>query len=115
MEKPVLWVGSALEDLKAFPADARRLAGYHLFRLQQRLQPGDWKPMAGIGPGVEELRIHTTQEHRVIYVARFSEGVYVLHAFEKRGRKTAVKDIELARARYREILGQRRRRKDGKE
>jgi len=71
--------------------------------------------MAGIGPGVEELRIHTKLEHRVTYVARFSEGVYVLHAFEKRGSKTAGKDIELARTRYREVLDLRRRRKDGKE
>ncbi len=115
MEQPLLWVGSSLEDLKAFPADARRIAGYQLFRLQEKMQPADWKPMPSVGTGVEELRIHTKLEHRVIYVARFSEGVYVLHAFEKRGAKTAAKDVQLARVRYREALAGRRRRKHGKD
>ena len=30
MEKPVIWLGSSLDDLRAFPADARRIAGYQL-------------------------------------------------------------------------------------
>lgn len=111
MEKPVLWLGSALKDLKAFPADARRMAGYQLFRLQQGSQPSDWKPMAAIGPGVEEIRIHTKLEHRVIYVARFAQGVCVLHAFEKRGRQTAAKDLELARSRLRELMAGKRRKR----
>jgi hypothetical protein len=42
------------------------------------------------GRGVGEIRVHTGQEHRVFYVARFEEGVYVLHAFESgRGRLRA--------------------------
>jgi len=47
--------------------------------------------------------------HRIFYVARFSEGVYVLHAFEKRTRKTAKKDIELARERYKDLVERRRK------
>ena len=31
----------------------------------------------------KEIRVHTGREHRVIYIASFAEGVYVLHAFEK--------------------------------
>ena len=49
----------------------------------------DWKPMASIGAGVQEIRIHTETEHRVCYVARFLEGIYILHAFEKRTEKTS--------------------------
>ena len=65
--------------------------------------------MGRVGAGVEEIRIHTGQEHRVFCIARFEEGVYVLHAFEKRSRKTLATEIELARSRLREVLAAKRR------
>ena len=64
--------------------------------------------MTTIGTGVEEIRVHTEREHRVFYIARFEEGVYVLHAFEKRSRTTPAKEIEVARSRLREALTRRR-------
>jgi len=85
------------------------MAGFELRRVQQGLQPTDWRPMIGVGTGVEEIRVHTGQEHRVFYIARFEEGVYVLHAFEKRSRKTPAREIEVARTRLREALATRRR------
>ena len=85
------------------------MAGFEPRRVQQGLQPTDYKPMATVGPGVEEIRVHTRQEHRVFYVARLEEGVYVLHAFEKRSRKTPAREIEVARARLRDMLATRRR------
>lgn len=60
--------------------------------------------MPTIGPGAGEIRIHTALEHRVIYIATFVEGVYVLHAFEKRSRKTPRRDLELARQRLQQLL-----------
>ena len=48
---------SGLSALRAFPADARRDAGFELRRVQQGLDPDDWKPMRSIGPGVREIRI----------------------------------------------------------
>lgn len=107
-EKPICWVGSALDDLKRFPDEVRRRAGYQLARVQAGLMPDDWKPMPTIGPGVSELRIRTTTAHRVIYTARFGEAVYVLHAFEKRTRRTRQVDLELARTRLRAVLNRRR-------
>jgi len=70
--------------------------------------------MTTIGPGVREIRVHTETEHRVCYLARFTEAVYVLHAFEKRSQKTRAKDIDLARTRYRELLEWRREQGYGK-
>ena len=61
-----------------------------------------------MGVGVKEIRIHTKLEHRVLYVARFTEGIYVLHAFEKRTRKTPKRDLDLARDRFRALVDQRR-------
>ena len=64
--------------------------------------------MSGIGPGVREIRIQTELEHRVFYVATFAEAVYVVHAFEKRTRKTPPHELELARDRYRALVNDRR-------
>lgn len=60
--------------------------------------------MATVGPGVVEIRVHTAQEYRVVYVAKFAEAVYVLHAFNKQTRKTLQHDIELAQQRYSELM-----------
>jgi phage-related protein len=70
--------------------------------------PTDWKPMPSVGQGVNEIRIHTRVEHRVIYVAKFEEAVYVLHAFEKRSRQTRDTDLTLARERLKQAEGLRR-------
>ncbi len=64
-DKPLVWLGSSLGALRAFPADARQEAGLQLRRVQQGLSPADSKPMATVGPGVIEIRIHTAQEYRV--------------------------------------------------
>jgi phage-related protein len=106
-EKPVAWLGSSLSDLRAFPKDARRAAGYLIGRVQQGLLPVDWKPMATVGQGVIEIRVHTRLEHRVFYVAKFEEAVYVLHAFEKRARKTPQPEIELAQKRLADLIRRR--------
>jgi len=108
LDKPLQWLGASRNDVRAFPRDARKLAGVQLRRVQQGLDPMDWKPMPTVGPGAREIRIHTTLEHRVLYVAKFAEAIYVLHAFEKRSRKTATRDVELARQRFRTLVGQRR-------
>jgi len=105
--KPVLWVGSSLNNLRVFPPDARREAGFQLRRVQRGLMPTDFKPLATVGHGAYEIRIHTAKEHRVIYVAKFAEGVYVLHAFEKQGRRIRLVELELAGKRLAEVLRQR--------
>jgi phage-related protein len=89
MEKPLFWLGSSRSDIRAFPVRARRAAGFQLLWVPQGLDPADWKPMASVGAGVREVRVQVGTAHRIFYVARFSEGVFVLHAFEKRTRKTA--------------------------
>jgi phage-related protein len=103
-DKPLVWLGSSLDDVRAFPDDARQEAGFQLQRVQKGLSPADWKPMAAVGLGVIEIRIHTTQEYRVFYVAKFAEAVYVLHAFTKRTQKTPQRDINLAQRRYSELI-----------
>jgi len=105
--RPIRWVGSALADLRAFPDTARRRAGQELDLLQQGLEPNDFKPMPSVGVGVYELRIRAEGAFRVFYVAKFAEGLYVLHAFQKKTQRTERLDLALGAKRYREILRQR--------
>jgi len=101
--KELRFVGSSLEDLSRFPAEAKRAAGFELWQVQNGLDPSDWKPMNSVGIGVREIRIHVGGAWRVLYVAKFAEAVYVLHAFGKQTQRTAKSDIELAARRFREL------------
>jgi phage-related protein len=103
--KPLKFVGSSLDDLRNFPDEARRGAGFELRAVQNGLEPNDWKPMRAVGPGVKEIRIHVLGEWRVVYVVQRHDGVHVLHAFQKKSRKTSRQDIDLARHRYKQIGG----------
>jgi phage-related protein len=61
--------------------------------------------VAGRQPqGGQELRIHAENEYRLIYVAKFEDAVYVLHAFTKKTRETSLQDVRLAQRRYREMI-----------
>jgi phage-related protein len=103
--KTLKFVGSSLDDLRNFPEEARRVAGFELRAVQNGFDPRDWKSMQSIGFGVREIRIHVLGEWRVIYVAQLSDAIYVLHAFQKKSQKTNKNDIELARKRLKEIGG----------
>ena len=101
--KPVEWIMNSRKDLKKFPDDARNIAGNQIWMVQLGRQPDDWKPMPSVGPGAIEIRIHQPHEHRVIYVAKFPEAVYVLNAFEKKTPKTPQPEIDKARKAYAEM------------
>ena len=107
--KPIAFLGTSLDDLRSFPADIRRQAGYQLDRVQRGLDPDDWKPMPLISAGVREIRVRDRAgAFRIIYIAAFADAVYVLHAFQKKARQTAKRDVELAAARLREQRARRR-------
>jgi phage-related protein len=108
VDRALVWLGSSRDNVRAFPADARQRAGFQLRRVQQGLEPNDWKPLRTIGAGVCEIRIRTALEHRVIYIANLTEAVYVLHAFEKQSRKTSKRDVNVARRRLHQLQQARR-------
>jgi predicted XRE-type DNA-binding protein len=86
MAKPLRFVGSSLDDLRNFPDEARRDAGFQLRAVQSGLDPSDWRSIHAVGPGVKEIRIHILGEWRIVYVVQRQ-------------------DIELARRRYGQIGG----------
>ncbi|MDD2894061.1 MAG: type II toxin-antitoxin system RelE/ParE family toxin [Halothiobacillaceae bacterium] len=101
--KTLRFIGSSLDDLRDFPAEARRQVGFELDAVQRGMMPTDFKPMPTVGVGVYEIRVHVLGEWRVMYVARFEQCVYVLHAFQKKTQRTRKEDLELAARRYRDL------------
>ena len=65
--------------------------------------------MPTIGKGVREIRIRDISgAFRIIYLARLSDAIYVLHCFQKKTQKTSGTDLELAAFRYRELVKEKR-------
>jgi phage-related protein len=68
-------------------------------------EPSDWKPMATVGQGVQEIRIRDESgAFRVMYVAKFEQAIYVLHCFQKKTEQTSKTDVDLAKKRYADLL-----------
>ncbi|HEY9461246.1 MAG TPA: type II toxin-antitoxin system RelE/ParE family toxin [Paralcaligenes sp.] len=103
--KPVEFLGSSLDDLRAFPPSAKREAGHQIDQVQNGWDPDDWKPMNTVGQGVREIRVRESAgAFRVVYVAKFADAVYVIHCFQKKTEKTNKADIDLASKRYWDLL-----------
>ena len=103
--KPLEFLGSSQKDLREMPADVRHALGLELMTVQFGGEPSDFKPMPSVGAGAYEIRYRDTANGalRVMYVAKFPDAVYVLHAFQKKTQKTAKYDIDLAAKRYKMI------------
>ena len=109
--KDVRFVSSSLNDLRAFPKAPRQDMGRQINRVQQGLDPQDWKPMPRVGRGVREIRIRDeSNNYRCMYVKNIGDAVYVLHVFRKKSQKTAAKDIEAAKSRLKALRAQLRQR-----
>ncbi|HEY3637855.1 MAG TPA: type II toxin-antitoxin system RelE/ParE family toxin [Rhizomicrobium sp.] len=98
------WVGTAKEDLLAFPEDVVREMGHALYLAQLGSKHSSAKPLKGFGgAGVLEIvEGHDGGAYRAVYTARFTEFVYVLHAFQKKSKSgiaTPHREIEKVRAR----------------
>jgi phage-related protein len=102
-ERPLYWVGSSLKDLAEFPDAVQRTIGFALSAAQYGGRHLSAKPWKGEGPGVLEIvRDFDGDTYRAVYTVRFSEAVYVLHAFQKKsthGTATRQSDIRLIRQR----------------
>ena len=98
-EKPLLWIGSSLGDLLAFPETVKDEIGAALSVAQFGAKHPSAKPWKGLGAGVLEIvEDHRGDAFRVIYTVKFPEAVYVLHAFQKKsptGIRTRRRDVEL--------------------
>jgi|SRR5690554_972762 len=100
----VSFVGQSLDDLKQFPENVKREAGYQLDKVQRGLIPNDWKSTSNMGVGVKEIQIKdATGIYRVIYVTKYLDTLFVLHAFKKKTQKIAKKDMNIIKERLKII------------
>ena len=108
--KEIRWLRDARAVAASFPSGPRLKLGRELTRVQLGANPKHGKRLPQVGRGVQEIRIADDKEaYRVIYVASIGTKVYVLHAFHKKskqGIETAQTEIELARRRYRMLVGE---------
>ena len=105
-ETSIDWVGTSYSDLMDFSDDGKRNAGFQLGRLQNGLEPTDWKPLTGLAKditGVKEIRIWADDGgYRVAYTVKFGNTISVLHCFEKKTQQTSKKDIDVIIKRYKQ-------------
>ena len=103
--KKVFFQGSSIDNIRNFPTAARREVGYQLDKVQNGLDPTDWKPMPSVGKGVREIRVKDQMgAYRVIYVVKLEDGIYVLTAFQKKQQKTPKQEIDKAKRNYAELM-----------
>jgi phage-related protein len=104
--KPVVWIGSSLEDLKLFPEEVQSVVGYALYLAQTGSKHPDAKPLKGFkGAGVlEVIEDFDGNTYRAIYTVKFANTIYVLHVFQKKSKQgisTPKPDIDLIKLRLR--------------
>jgi phage-related protein len=102
--KPVFWVGTCKEDLRAFPAETRQVMGYALYVSQLGGKHPDAKPLKGFGGAgvLEVVEDYDGNTYRAVYTVKLAGAVYALHAFQKKskkGSKTTQADIEKIKSR----------------
>jgi len=102
--KPVVWVVPSLKELKTLPKFVQRSFGVSLFAMQSGETPPTAKPLKGFGGAnvLELIEDDQSGTYRAVYTGRFSTGVYVLYAFQKKSKKgisTPVHEIVLVKER----------------
>ncbi|QQR59755.1 MAG: type II toxin-antitoxin system RelE/ParE family toxin [Candidatus Melainabacteria bacterium] len=108
-KKTIQFLGSSRKVIDKFPKEVQHLVFIELESLQEGKNPFDWKTMSSVGLGVCQIHIHRPFGHRIIYVAKFSEAIYVLHAFAKKSQKTPRRHIQQAKQEYEKIKEIRKR------
>ena len=87
--KPLFWIGSSKEDLRAFPEEVKDVMGHALDIAQQGGKSVSAKPLSGFG-GAKVLEIvddFDGNTFRAVYTVQFSDAIYVLHSFQKKSKK----------------------------
>lgn len=102
--KQLRWIASSKTDLLAFPPVAVREIGYALHLAQMGGKHKDAKPLKGFGSAgvLEVVEDYDGDVYRAVCTVRFSNFIYVLHAFQKKstsGISTPPKEIEKIKSR----------------
>lgn len=102
--KPVIWIGSSLDDLRELSESVQDEIGYAIYFAQQGRRHSSAKILKGFGGAgvLEVVENDAGGTYRAIYTVKFAGVVYVLHVFQKKskkGIKTPASEIDLIRRR----------------
>jgi phage-related protein len=102
--KPLRFVASSLNDLRALPEQAQKDIGFALYEAQLGGKSYYAKPLKGFkGAGVLEVVEDLDGDtYRAAYTVKLADAIYVLHVFQKkskRGAATPQADMDLIRSR----------------
>jgi phage-related protein len=109
--RAIRWVASSKKDFSKFPEGAQREAIFALKDAAHGFKHASAKPLKGFG-GASVMEIVCDDDgdaYRVMYVTRYEDAIYVLHAFQKkstRGKKTPDRHMELVRARLKDLISE---------
>ena len=105
--RPISWVKAARRDFGKFPEEAQAVCLAALTIAAEGGKADIAKPMKGLGSGVLEIALpRRGNAYRVVYAVQIGDDVWVVHAFQKkstRGIKTPRHEIELVKARIRQL------------
>jgi phage-related protein len=87
--KPVHFMGSSQDDLRAMPEEVRSEAGYAIYLAQEGEKHGNTKPLKGFGGAsvLEAVIDDDGDTYRAVYTVQFKHAIYVLHCFRKKAKK----------------------------
>jgi phage-related protein len=114
--KPLIWRGTSKADFMAFPSAVQRDMGYALYLAQMgERHPNKAKTLKGFGGAavIEVRENHAGNAFRAVYTVRFTDAVYVLHAFQKKSKKgseTPKADLNLILKRLKDLIDEKERR-----
>jgi phage-related protein len=108
VHRPLEWVGQSKDDISALPKIVKASFGYRLRKLQEGVVPDDAKALSQFGSGVFELREQFDgNAFRLMYLAKLSTAIYVLHVFMKKSKSgigLPKPDAQVIRVRLRRAL-----------
>jgi phage-related protein len=107
--RPLRFVGSAYDELCAFPREVYRSIGRALIMAQLGAKAPNAKPLKGFGSAavLEVIEDYQGDAYRAVYTVRLASAVYVLHCFQKkspRGSEVPRLNRELIEKRWRDAL-----------
>ena len=105
IQKEAIFLGNSLKVIQGFPDIVKQRIGYEIHRLQCGEAPTNFKPVKTVGAGVFELIVDAEQSwFRALYVTKIKDGVYILHAFEKKQNQTPSNALKVGRSVYSDLV-----------
>ena len=102
LQRPIIWIGSSLRDLRKLPGAVRREIGHALHMEEVGERSHKAKTLKGFSGVIEIVSDYATNTYRAVYAIKIDDNIYVLHVFQKkskRGIATTKRDLDTIKRR----------------